>query len=355
MSGLGILASALGGGAAAIGEQAKGDIAQQRETELAQQKAAIQEQMEMRLMEAKEKYRQQGVLADNTGPLAQAKLDYAKREGEQRSQQAIDQARSMIPVTQEAAKAAAQTESELAKERASDPIYLGAVAKIKLADPEVAARIAASRASAGASAASAAESRERTEGLKLGNEDKRKLDKLYGDAGAILADPSITDEERAKRYSKVQSQIMLMKSKTGQVKERDPELDTVTVTDEKMNPDGTTTKTTRKEVRRPGNSSSAAATGAPAVGEEVNGYVFKGGNPNDKKNWEPKKGGGMIPATAQAVSTNKAPDYQPMSDGSGRMVDATTGRTLTAEQSAVLVKIQRGEPTTPRERALLND
>ena len=37
------------------------------------------------------------------------------------------------------------------------------------------------------------------------------------------------------------------------------------------------------------------------------------------------------------------------------MVDVTTGRTLTPEQSAVLAKIERGEPTTPGERALLNN
>jgi hypothetical protein len=217
----------------------------------------------------------------------------------------------------------------------------------------VAARIAASRASAGASAASAAESRERTEGLKLNNADKRTLDKLYSDAGAILADAGISDEERAKRYGKVQTQIVLMKSKNGQVKERDPELDTQTVTEEKINPDGTTTKTVRKEVRKPGNGT-AAAPGAPAVGTEVSGFVFKGGDPNDKKNWTPKAGatpagGGML------QSVKPEPDYRPASDGSGRMVDVTTGRTLTPEQSAVLAKIERGEPTTPGERALLNN
>jgi hypothetical protein len=59
------------------------------------------------------------------------------------------------------------------------------------------------------------------------------------------------------------------------------------VTEEKINPDGTTTKVVRKEVRRPGNGTEGAP-GALAVGAEVNGYVFKGGDPNDKKNWTPK-------------------------------------------------------------------
>ena len=219
----------------------------------------------------------------------------------------------------------------------------------------MAARIAASRASAGASAASAAESRARTEGINLSNTDKKTLDKLYGEAGTILADASINDEERAKRYGKVQTQIVLMKSKNGQGATRDPELDTQTVTEEKINPDGTTTKVVRKEVRKPGNST-GAAPGAPAVGTEVGGYVFNGGDPNDKKNWTAKAAGkqagrGML----SSVTPAPEPDYRLASDGSGRIVDVTTGRTLTPEQSAVLQKIERGEPTTPGERALLKN
>jgi hypothetical protein len=319
------------------------------------QQADIEEQMRMRLSEFSEKQRRSGVLWETSGEGGAAKREYRKGELADASAADIDKARGMIPVQQEAARAKADTEKAITKEQAADPIYLGAVAKIKLADPEVAARIAASRASAGASAASAAESRERTEGLKLNNADKRTLDKLYSDAGAILADAGISDEERAKRYGKVQTQIVLMKSKNGQAPGRDPELDTQTVTEKKINPDGTTTEVVRKEVRKPGNGT-GAAPGAPAVGTEVGGYVFNGGDPNDKKNWTAKAAGkqagrGML----SSVTPAPEPDYRLASDGSGRMVDVTTGRTLTPEQSAVLQKIERGEPTTPGERALLKN
>ncbi len=349
----GILATALAGGAGVIGKQAGDDIEAQRKADMLKQQADIEFQTQQRLAEMRQRLDRDQTLWKTQGEGGTATLDFNRRDIEQRNDLAINQARGMIPVTQEAARAKADTEKAITKEQAADPIYLGAVAKIKLADPEVAARIAASRASAGASAASAAESRERTEGLKLNNADKRTLDKLYSDAGAILADAGISDEERAKRYGKVQTQIVLMKSKNGQAPGRDPELDTQTVTEEKINPDGTTTKVVRKEVRKPGNGT-AAAPGAPAVGTEVNGYVFKGGDPNDKKNWTPKAGakpagGGML------QSVKPEPDYRPASDGSGRMVDVTTGRTLTPEQSAVLAKIERGEPTTPGERALLNN
>lgn len=363
----GILAQALAGGTAALGKQAGDDMEAQRKAELMRQQAEIQEQMEMRLTEMRARVARQSnkdtmadTLAFNSSADTLSANDRIARSKAATDRGILKESLGDVELndaqrkkTADDARSAAKTEAELAKERAADPIYLGAVSKIKLADPEVAARIAASRASAGASAASAAESRARTEGINLSNADKKTLDKLYGDAGAILADATINDEERAKRYGKVQTQIVLMKSKNGQGAQRDPELDTQTVTEEKINPDGTTTKTTRKEVRKPGNGA-AKADGAPPVGTEVGGYVFNGGDPNDKKNWTPKAG--AAPAkTGMLSSVKPPPDYRPASDGSGRMVDVTTGRTLTAEQSAVLAKMERGEPTTPSERALLND
>lgn len=65
------------------------------------------------------------------------------------------------------------------------------------------------------------------------------------------------------------------------------EFDTERVTTETMNEDGSTTKVERTQKRR--------ADGAPpptkpklAVGTEVDGYVFQGGNPKDPANWVPK-------------------------------------------------------------------
>lgn len=363
----GILAQALAGGTAAIGKQAGDDIEAQRKADLMRQEADIREQAEKRLIEFRanaDRIANKNKLID-TRDFTSADETLAASDKIARATGATSRAVQAETAGDEMLNTAlrkkaegdalskAETEKVVTRAMASDPVYLGDVAKIKLADPEVAARIAASRASAGASAASAAESRERTEGLKLNNADKRTLDKLYADASTILTDSAITDEERAKRYGKVQTQIVLMKSKNGQTQARDPELDTQTVTDEKINPDGTTTKVVRKEVRKPGNST-AAAPGAPAVGAEVSGYVFKGGDPNDRKNWTPKAG--AKPAgSGMLQSVKPPPDYRPASDGSGRMVDVTTGRTLTAEQSAVLAKIELGEPTTPGERALLND
>lgn len=355
MSGLGILAGALGGGAAAIGEQAKGDIAQQREMDMAKQKADIEEQMRMRLAEFSEGLRQKGVLADNTGPLADAKLDMKRRETAITNQGEVDK-QGML----------ATLNDDITKRRAGDKAYLSSVAAIKLADPEVKAHLAQMAAAAGASAAqtrmlgeqlkqlqAVGSVAEQVRGLqqKLSSaktEDERStIQQQITDLGFNGKDTKgfLTIAERAMNNG--DAALKVLNDPTASPEAKASALTQLNRANEFAD------KAAAQAGLKLGNQ--AAASGGPAIGSEVNGYVFKGGNPNDKKNWEPKKGGGMIPTTAQAVSTNKAPDYQPMSDGSGRMVDTTTGRTLTAEQSAVLVKIQRGEPTTPRERALLND
>lgn len=155
----------------------------------------------------------------------------------------------------------AATEQTIAD--ANNPELLGAVGKLKLADPEVAARIAASRAAAANAGAGAGLHSAQAEAVRLTIADKKKIDGLYDQAGKVLSDPTLDDATRAKEMAKVERQIVLMKSKNGQAAARDPELDTQTVVEEKLNPDGTTTKTTRKEVRRPGNGSQEAPADDP--------------------------------------------------------------------------------------------
>ncbi len=135
---------------------------------------------------------------------------------------------------------------------ANNPELLAAGAKIALANPEVAARIASARAAANSANSSAALHGVQAQAAKMTINEKKKIDGLYDDMGKILSDPAIDDAERAKRLADVERQIMLMKAKSAPRAARDPELDTETVTEERMNPDGTTTKVVRKEVRRPG-------------------------------------------------------------------------------------------------------
>jgi hypothetical protein len=181
------------------------------------------------------------------------------------------------------ALAAAGTVRDVTKAQAGDAGYLAAAGKIKLADPEVAARIAASRAEIGATAARTGLINIETQAAKLGLDDRKKLNGLYDQAGSILSDASIDDATRAQQFDKVQRQIVLIKSKNGQVAGRDPELDTQTVTEEKMNPDGTVTKTQRKEVRRAGSGGGGEAApypdGTELKGKDGKTYVVQGGAP----------------------------------------------------------------------------
>ena len=150
------------------------------------------------------------------------------------------------------ALAASATETEAVKLRAADPEYLKAQKTLALADPKVAQAIEASRASAASAFAAAAQHNATTDGIKAVNADRKRLNDLYDTAQVVLADKSLADDERKQKMGSLMQQAALIKSKNAAPGGRDPELDTQTVTEEKMNPDGTTIKTVRKEVRRPG-------------------------------------------------------------------------------------------------------
>ncbi len=166
MSWGGLLAGALGGAANVIGKQAGDDIEQSRKAELMRQQADIEEQMRMRLAEKQESIRRDGVMFDNTGEAADAKLGLRKRELAAQSEADINKAAGLIPVTQAAARASAATADDIAKTQAGDKDYLKSVSVLKLADPEVRARIAASSASANASSQQVRESAERLKQLQ---------------------------------------------------------------------------------------------------------------------------------------------------------------------------------------------
>jgi hypothetical protein len=126
----GLLASAIGGGAQVIAKQAEGDIEKNRRVDLLKQETDIKEQMQLRLAEAQERIRQSGALAEVTGPLGNAKQAYRKRELADQSEAAISQARGMIPVAIESARAAEGAKREETAKAGSDPAYLKALRAI---------------------------------------------------------------------------------------------------------------------------------------------------------------------------------------------------------------------------------
>lgn len=315
----------LGAGVSAFGGQMMRGVEKEQDEAMLQQRARVLAEIQRE----NAKLNRQDALDFETDP---GNVDRRNAADKKRATAAgetareVEAARAADPVLNEALRKKAADDAAAAKKIADDQAMaeagnkplLDAKAKIKLADPEVAARIAASRASAASSGAHAGLLAVQTAGARLAVEDQKRLSKLYDEANEALTDPKLTDDERGKKVATILQQATLIKSKNA------PELDTQTITEERQNEDGSTTKTTRKEVRRPGASggkpnmteeqahaeaSAAIARGAPAdaVNARLQGMGFKpvgaaGAKPT------PAKPGAPAASVAPPVDSRPAPD-----------------------------------------------
>ncbi len=310
----GILAQALAGGTAAIGKQAGDDLEAQRRADLMKQQANIEEQMRMRLAEFSEKQRRSGVLYDTIGDGGAAKREYRKGELADASDAAISQARNMIPVAVEQATAVAGAKRDAVTKSGSDPAYIKALRAI--------------------SAANAAPDRTDYKGRELDNAIKQmQVDNAARADGLRKEFGKATPE----RQQQIKDQLSIL-----------------------------TGKDADKFVPVPLKDADGAISGYQVFdtksGKFVDAGAGKGGGDPIKAAMDAARAEAaakkQAPAKAPMIQTgaqqvDDATRYKLMSDGSGRMVDTATGRTMTPEQSAILEKMQRGEPTTPRERAML--
>lgn len=327
----GMLAGAIGGGAQAADQIATSEIEKQQRLDYAKQISQMEEEKARRLAEFQEQQRRSGALWDKTGEGGEASRTALGKELAIKSDANVAEQVKLGPVAAKnaalAATATADAAAEEAKKHAADPTYIAAVSKLKLADPEVAARIAQAKAAINASNAHAGMLAVQTAGLKLDVEDKKKLNGLYDQASDILTDADMNDTDRAKALGKVQQQITLIKSKTGQTGAKDPELDTVTTEKTTTDDKGNTTKTTTKEVRRPGrggDEKAPYADGTELRGKDGKLYVVQGGQPVLKEAAAapaPKKEGGMLgtapasqPPELSATDKGIQQDLQPLAD-----------------------------------------
>lgn len=320
----GILAQALAGGTAAIGKQAGDDLEAQRRAEMMRQQADIAEQTEKRLMEMRQRMGRDQTLWETTGEGGAAKLDLARRTGEQASGIAINGKVAEATNPELIAAKAAEAEAELQR----DIRRIQATAK-----PEA------------EKAAAIAEARERIQAkYRVGTPSlQQKIAEL--------------EKARGRPLSDAEKDHVLGLAKGGAGGEE-------TVKTTKYDANGLpieerTVKGPRgaeqgggKPTEQQAHAEAEAAIKSGAQRDAVNARLAQAGfKPLGGSSDKP----GMAPGAERAARTKPAPDYRLASDGSGRMVDVTTGRTLTPEQSAILQKMQRGEPTTPRERAVLAD
>lgn len=159
--------------------------------------------------------------------------------------------------------------------------------------------------------------------LSMDIADKKRMGKLYDDYLAVTKDSALSDEQKAAKLKPISNAISALKAKNGIGSQRDPELDTQTVTEVRMNADGTTTKTTRKEVRKAGQGGAEQAPyadGTELRGKDGNVYVVKGGVPV-------LKGAGAAPTTPPARrQAARGPEVETTTTPDGKTVYRYTGQ-----------------------------
>ena len=374
----GMLASALGGGAQAVGQIAQGDIAVEQKAELARLQSEIDEKRQARLAEF-----QANLSVSTAGKLREGELNFnetnadrvrslAKGNALAQGEAAREVEKAGLGDTQlqsarsaaERAKAldAAATQRDVEKAGAADTGWLAAKTKVALADPQVAAHIAQMKAAANASNASAASSaahagllRAQTVGVQVDVEDKKRLSSIYDQMDRINTNANLAPEERAKQLAALEVKAMTIQGRSGKAGEKPDSVETRESVeyDDKGNPISKKVETVRKGPDRgqPKQDQDPIAQARDAV---ARGASIAAVNERLKAaGYAPLADNAKPSAPVSQPKPKPEPEYKQMQDG--RMVDVTTGRTLTPEQSAVLEKIQRGEPTSPRERALLRN
>lgn len=333
MSMLGGLAAAIGGGAQAINQQAVGDIEQQRRVDIAKETAAIEEQMRNRLADRQETRRREGMSAD---------FDFTNDPKNVGRSQATARSNAL---------ATAGTARQAVVEGVNDTAYQGARTKQGDTDAADAARrereatkaagsdtdmLKAKRALALAGHIESAASSAQAALARLQADDLKRLGGEYDKYIAIQNDPKLSDDEKAKRLKPIVTTITAIKSKTGQGGGRDPELDTETITEERMNPDGTTTKVQRKQVRRPGGG--AEAPGKPATEADAQAQAaaaIKAGAKREAVEAMMKGWGYAMPGGAPAPAAKPAATPMLKSTGAKQEApDSAEGAALDAAKQA---------------------
>lgn len=185
MSGLGILATGLAGGASAMGTQLTKDIANQEEMRMFAERKAIEELAQIRLLDYQDKQQRGRFLFErdtNPGGGGAAELGMIKKKGEQ--------------ITDEEVRKAGLLEAqrvEQTKKEAADPAYMAAARAIRSNDPLVAAQIAQAMAAAGSSSAHTALLNENLTATKKLNAVADKVRGLQNDLSKAKNDATRND------------------------------------------------------------------------------------------------------------------------------------------------------------------
>lgn len=212
MSGLGMLASAIGGAAGVVGQQAAGDIEQGRKVDLATEQANIDVQKQARIDEARAK-----LDLDYTGKKAVAARDFSVAPATLAASDTVAKAAATTqrdvkvadltwePLntaarikTADDAKAAHQVDTEITLGDASNKDLLKAKWSVAMSDPRVASAYASAMAAAGASSAQ----------QKLAGQQLKDLVQVSNRAAQVRAiQDQLSTEDDPKLRSAMQQQL----------------------------------------------------------------------------------------------------------------------------------------------------
>ena len=212
MSGLGMLASAIGGAAGVVGQQAAGDIEQGRKVDLATEQANIDVQKQARIDEARAK-----LDLDYTGKKAVAARDFSVAPATLAASDTVAKAAATTqrdvkvadltwePLntaarikTADDAKAAHQVDTEITLGDARNKDLLEAKFSVAMSDPRVASAYASAMAAAGASSAQ----------QKLAGQQLKDLVQVSNRAAQVRAiQDQLATEDDPKLRSAMQQQL----------------------------------------------------------------------------------------------------------------------------------------------------
>lgn len=244
----GIVAGALGGLADAAQGQARGYIEDERKTTVAQQLSDIEELRQMRIAQASEALRRGGRQADFEQDMGNAPRRF---ETAAQGERVVGAAKNEVAV---------QGEKDMGPVRAANEgLVSRAKGKAELQNTADYATTPGARAGVRAKAQDqhieSSATLAQAELARLSLQERKDYAALVDQYYSLDDDQQMTPEEKKAAKDRLQRKMEQLKLKaTGGAK--DPELDTVRVTEESEDPDtGKKTKIEKTERRRPGNSS----------------------------------------------------------------------------------------------------
>ena len=304
----GIIAGALGGGAQAVGQIADTQIAQNQKMDMAR----MEQQLALERMQAQERIRQSGVLAENSGPIGEAKAAQVGRETAARVKSEttglMSRYQQLTPLEVERQKqldkGKVDTEIDATKRRGADSDYLKS--ERALADAK---ESSATRASAASS------------NYELGR--KKAVDALRDKLSEARATPGMEDQAKVleqqisalsggggKNFSDVASVMKTFENMAAaeEAPLKDPIAAAQMPDDEKKRRQANAREyrqmaatigsdvSGKRGVNANPPKGGPQAGALPKIGDIVDGFRFMGGNPKDKSSWAPadKSGGGEI-------------------------------------------------------------